>query len=44
MQPEHESMSQWIPRGWGPEVFKPEKVRFDNPLKRWENAFSDADR
>ena len=41
--PEHESMSQWIPRGWGPELFKPENVRFDNPLKRWEKAFSEVD-
>ncbi|MCB1700019.1 MAG: hypothetical protein KDI14_04145 [Halioglobus sp.] len=22
--PEHESLSHWIPRGWGPELFKPE--------------------
>jgi hypothetical protein len=40
--PEHESLSQWIPQGWGPELFKPEKVRFDNPLKRWKKAFSAA--
>ena len=42
--PEHESLSHWIPRGWGPELFKPENVRFDNPLKRWEKAFTEADR
>ncbi|WP_439102357.1 IS1096 element passenger TnpR family protein [Congregibacter sp.] len=39
--PEHDSMRQWIPKGWGPELFKPENVRFDNPLKRWEKAFSE---
>jgi hypothetical protein len=37
--PEHEALSQWIPVGWGPELFKPDKVRFDNPRHRWENAF-----
>jgi hypothetical protein len=42
--PEHQSTRHWIPKGWGPELFKPEKVRFDNPLKRWETAFSEADR
>ncbi len=42
--PEHESMSHWIPDGWRPELFKPDKVRFDNPLKRWEKAFTAADR
>jgi Plasmid pRiA4b ORF-3-like protein len=42
--PEYQSMSQWIPGGWGPELFKPEQVRFDNPLKRWEKAFSEAGR
>ncbi len=41
--PDYESLSHWIPKGWGPELFKPEKVRFDNPLKRWQNAFSAAD-
>ena len=39
--PEHKSLSHWIPRGWGPELFKPEKVRFDHPLKRWEKAFTE---
>ena len=42
--PEYDSMNRWIPRGWGPELFKPEKVRFDNPLKRWQKAFSEAHR
>jgi hypothetical protein len=29
-------MRQWIPKGWGPDLFKTEKVCFDNPLKRWK--------
>jgi len=41
--PDYESLSHWITKGWGPELFKPEKVRFDNPLKRWEIAFSAED-
>jgi hypothetical protein len=36
---EHEALGDWIPRGWGPELFKPEKVRFDNPTRRWKFAF-----
>jgi hypothetical protein len=36
---EHEVLSQWIPEGWGPELLKLDKVRFDNPRHRWENAF-----
>jgi hypothetical protein len=44
MLSEHESISQWIPSSRGQELFKPENVRFDNPLKRWEKAFSEADR
>lgn len=41
--PDYESLSHWIPKGWGPELFKPERVHFDNPLKRWQIAFSAAD-
>jgi len=37
--PDHTSMSRWIPKGWGPELFSPAKVRFDNPRRRWERAF-----
>ena len=25
-------------------ILKPKKVRFDNPLKRWEKSFTEADR
>ncbi len=37
--PEHQTLSDWIPAGWGPEVFRPEDVRFDNPTRRWKRAF-----
>ena len=37
-------MSKWVPDGWRPELFKAEEVSFDNPLKRWEKAFSAAAR
>lgn len=40
---EHEALSQWISEGWGPELFKPDKVRFDNPRRRWEQAFLSED-
>ena len=42
LDPEHsefEALGQWIPRGWGPELFQAEKVRFDNPTRRWKRAF-----
>lgn len=41
--PEHESMSRWIPDDWGPELFSPDQVRFDNPRRRWEHAFLSED-
>lgn len=41
--PEHESLGQWIPDDWGPELFQPDKVRFDNPRRRWEHAFLSED-
>jgi hypothetical protein len=39
LHPELEAMSQRIPVGRGPELFKPDSVRFDNPRERWKNAF-----
>ena len=42
LDPEHsefEALGEWIPKGWGPELFRPDKVRFDNPTRRWERAF-----
>ena len=41
--PEYESMSRWIPKGWGPEVFSIDRVRFDDPRRRWEQAFLSED-
>ena len=37
--PDYEGLGEWIPEGWGPELFKPDKVQFDNPKRRWEYAF-----
>jgi hypothetical protein len=37
--PEHEAMNQWVQEGWGPELFRADEVRFDNPQRRWEEAF-----
>jgi len=37
--PEHEEIMAWIPCGWGPETFRAEEVRFDNPGLRWKHAF-----
>jgi len=42
LDPEHsefETLGEWISKGWGPELFRPDKVRFDNPTRRWERAF-----
>ena len=36
---EHESMVQWVGGKYDPAAFSPAKVRFDNPKKRWQNAF-----
>jgi hypothetical protein len=33
-------MSEWIPKGWGPELFKARNVHFDNPTRRWKREFS----
>jgi len=32
-------MRTWAGEDYDPESFNPEAVRFDNPKKRWENAF-----
>lgn len=39
---EHESMLEWLGGGYNPDAFDPEKVRFDDPHKRWKVAFSDT--
>ena len=37
--PDHRDMRTWVGKDYDPERFNPETVRFDNPHKRWENAF-----
>jgi len=39
---EHDDLTEWIPEGWGPELFKPSRVRFDNPTRRWKRAFEES--
>lgn len=36
---EHQSMLQWAGGKFDPEDFDPQRVKFDNPKKRWEYAF-----
>lgn len=46
LDPEHsefEALGEWIPPGWGPELFRPENVRFDNLARRWKRAFLPED-
>lgn len=38
--PEHENMIAWRGGSFHAEAFDPNKVRFDNPKKRWKIAFS----
>ena len=37
--PDHQVMKMWTGGDYDPEIFKPEAVNFDNPYKRWKNAF-----
>jgi len=39
---EYEDMTRWVGKQFDPEYFAPEKVKFDNPNKRWEHAFSNG--
>jgi hypothetical protein len=36
---DHEDMRTWAGKEWDPKRFDPDKVRFDNPYKRWQYAF-----
>jgi len=36
---EYESTRTWVGKNWDPETFHPELLVFDNPHKRWVNAF-----
>ena len=37
--PDYKTLSEWVPEGWGPELFRPADVKFDNPTRRWKRAF-----
>ena len=39
---EHDEMVAWLGKKYNPQEFMPEKVKFDNPKKRWKTAFSDV--
>ena len=36
---EHEQFLRWVGGSFDPEAFDPARVRFDNPAKRWKQAF-----
>jgi hypothetical protein len=36
---DHEDMRIWAGEDWDPRQFNPDKVKFDNPYKRWQHAF-----
>ena len=33
-------MITWLGQKYDPDEFDPDKVKFDNPSKRWNHAFS----
>jgi len=37
---EHKNMITWLGGKYDPEEFALEKMKFDNPKKRWKRAFS----
>jgi hypothetical protein len=42
--PEHEEYDDtltWVGGSYDPGLFNPEKVRFDDPRKRWKKAFAE---
>ena len=41
---EHESILQWVGGSYDPAGFDAKKVRFDDPKKRWRNAFLGEER
>ena len=38
---EYEEMITWLGKKYDPDEFKPAEIKFDNPKKRWGQAFSD---
>jgi hypothetical protein len=39
--PNHKEMRQWFGGPFNPEAFDPSVVTFDDPLRRWQKAFSE---
>jgi hypothetical protein len=39
---DYKSMRTWVGRNWDSEKFDKDKVKFDNPFKRWEYAFLES--
>jgi hypothetical protein len=37
--PEHAQLVEWSGGEYNPDAFDPARVRFDDPRKRWKNAF-----
>ena len=37
--PDRKDLLQWVGGKYDPNYFDPNKVKFDNPTKRWKNAF-----
>ena len=37
--PERKELLEWVGGKYEPNKFDPKKVKFDNPTKRWKNAF-----
>ncbi len=36
---DYEEMRTWVGKNWNPDSFDKRAIKFDNPYKRWENAF-----
>jgi hypothetical protein len=39
--PEHEEMLRWLGGAYDAQAFSPSDVKFDNPIARWRQAFTD---
>ena len=36
---EYKELKTWAGKNWSPDYFNKDKIKFDNPFKRWETAF-----
>ena len=36
---QHAELLEWVGGSFDPEAFDPARMRFDNPAKRWKQAF-----